>query len=116
MAISESASRGCEMNKSERSERSRCALAEAKARGVVLGNPNILQAQRQAVAARQSRSDAFAREMRPIFAELEAQGIVTYYALARTLNERKIPSARGGLWTGVRVKWLLKRIAGFDSG
>jgi DNA invertase Pin-like site-specific DNA recombinase len=104
------------MKKSERSERSRRGLAEAKSRGVVLGNPNILEVQRQSVAARQSRADAFAREMRPIFAELKAQGIVTYYALARTLNKRKIPSARGGLWTGVRVKWLLKRIAGFDSG
>jgi DNA invertase Pin-like site-specific DNA recombinase len=104
------------MKKSERSERSRRALAEAKARGVVLGNPNILQAQRQSVAATQSRADAFARQMRPIFVELEAQGIVTYYALARALNERKIPSARGGLWTGVRVKWLLKRIAGCETG
>jgi DNA invertase Pin-like site-specific DNA recombinase len=104
------------MKSSERSELSRRALAEAKARGVVLGNPKLSEAHQQAVAATRAKSDAFARGMRPIFAELAAQGIVTYYALARTLNKRKIPSARGGLWTGVRVKWLLKRIAGFDSG
>ena len=104
------------MKKADHSERLRRALAEAKARGVVLGNPNILQVQRRSVAARQSRADAFAREMRPIFAELAAQGVVTFYALARTLEERKIPSARGGIWTGVQVKLLLKRIAGFDNG
>ena len=104
------------MNKSERSERSRRALAEAEARGEVPDNPQLSEARRRAVAATRAKSDAFARKMRPIFAELEARSIVTYYALARTLNELKIPSARGGIWTGVQVELLLKRIAGFDSG
>ena len=69
------------MNKSERSERSRRALAEAEARGEVPDNPQLSEARRRAVAATRAKSDAFARKMRPIFAELEAQGIVTYYAL-----------------------------------
>jgi hypothetical protein len=98
------------MKKGEHSERTRRALAEPKVHGAVP------EAQQPAVAANQAKADAFAREMRPIFAELEAQGIVTCYALARTLSKRKVPTARGGVWTGMQVKLLLKRIAGFDNG
>lgn len=102
------------MNKpgrSERSERVRRALAEAKARGIVLGNPNLRDFRQRALVATQARADAFSREMRPIFAALETEGIVTRYGLARTLNKRKIPGPRGGLWNGTRVEALLKRIA-----
>ena len=94
------------MKKAEHSERTRRALAEQVP----------LPSRQRAVAATRAKSDAFARKMRPIFAELEARGIVTYYAVARTFNELKIPSARGGIWTGVQVELLLKRIAGLDSG
>lgn len=57
-------------------------------------------------------ADAFAEKMRPILLKLslEAGVVCGSVVLARMLNERDIPTARGGKWHPETVKRLLRRI------
>jgi hypothetical protein len=50
-----------------------------------------------------AKAAAWARERRPLLAELEAEGIVSAKAQAKALNERHVPTARGGKWTARSV-------------
>ncbi|MFC5485595.1 recombinase family protein [Microvirga aerilata] len=43
--------------------------------------------------------------------ELEAQGITSLGAIAQALNEREIPTARGGKWTPIQVSRTLYRLS-----
>jgi hypothetical protein len=45
------------------------------------------------------------------FRELQAKGLVSLSAIARELNARQIPSARGGKWHPATVSRLLPRLA-----
>jgi DNA invertase Pin-like site-specific DNA recombinase len=47
------------------SERTKAALAAAKARGVVLGNPRLAEAREGVISARIAAADAFAANVRP---------------------------------------------------
>ena len=91
------------------SERTRAALAEAKARGVVLGSAGARNLQ-ATLEKRTATADAFAREMQPLFAEFQAQGL-THRAIAAELNRRGIAAARGGEWTHGQVQRMLNRLA-----
>jgi hypothetical protein len=48
--------------------------------------------------------------MRPVLAGLRREGITSYRALARALNERGIPSALGGTWQAVQVSAIVRRL------
>jgi len=91
------------------SERTRAALAEAKARGVVLGSAGARNLQ-ATLEKRTQTADAFAREVQPLFAEFQAQGL-THRAMAAELNRRGIAAARGGEWTHGQVQRMLNRLA-----
>lgn len=99
------------------SERTRAALAAAKARGVVLGNPRGAEALHRAgkgnaasIAAARERADRFARDVAGAIDELQAAGARTLAALATGLNERGILSARGGRWHPETVRAALARV------
>ena len=94
------------------SDRTRAALAAAKRRGRILGNPANLKRQdegrRLGTKARQAHAQARAAELRPVIDSLRAQGL-SLRAVARELATRKIPTARGGNWTAGAVVRSMKQ-------
>jgi DNA invertase Pin-like site-specific DNA recombinase len=99
------------------SERTKAALAAAKARGVKLGGDRggrlTAKARRAGWEARAARADAKATDLAPLLAELRADGATSLYALATALNARKVPTVSGrGLWQPVQVARVLARLAG----
>jgi len=91
------------------SERTRAALAQAKARGVVLGSAGARNLQ-ATLEKRTASADEFARLQQPVFAELQALGM-THREMAAELNRRGIAAARGGEWTHGQVQRMLNRLA-----
>jgi len=91
-------------------ERTRVALAEAKRRGVKLGNPNIAQAREAADAARKVKADQFADNVAPVIRQVQAAGCVTLREIAAALNARGIKTRRGLLnWTPAGVNRVIAR-------
>ena len=84
-------------------ERTRAALAAAKARGVKLGNPAIAAHNHDAAIRR-------ADDLRSVIAELRRAGVRSVRAIAAELNARDIPTPRGGTWHANTVNLLLHRI------
>lgn len=84
------------------SERTKAALAAAKARGVKLGNAELAKGNRAAAQAQ-------ARALRSMIAPLHDLGF-TLRAIADRLNDSGIPSARGGAWSSVSVHRVLRRL------
>ena len=91
------------------SERSKAALLAAKRRGRRLGNPNLPEAAKRGVAALKANAKRFAANVRPIIDEIIAAGAKSHTAIAAKLNERNVPTARGGVWTHVQVGAILRR-------
>jgi DNA invertase Pin-like site-specific DNA recombinase len=91
------------------SERTRQALAQAKARGTVLGGPKRLEALALGVATNQAKAERFAANVLPIIREIQASGVTTLRGIARTLDARGVQSARGVPWSPEAVNNLLKR-------
>ncbi len=96
------------------SDRTKAALAAAKARGVKLGwsNPERVSEQRQAaqrgVTVRMAKADVFAANVLPIIREMRSSGM-SLRGVADTLNERGVKTARGGKWQAATVKNVLAR-------
>lgn len=89
------------------SQRTKEALAAAKARGVELGNPELDELNER----HRLEADEFARSMVPIIEELQGEGITSQRAIAEALNRREIPTATGnGRWHQRTVHALLQRI------
>lgn len=86
--------------------RTKAALAQAKARGVILGGPKLAEAQPLAVAAVKRNADAFAANLRPL---LESMSGTSASAIARELNARRIAAANGGQWQATTVLRVLRR-------
>jgi hypothetical protein len=69
------------------------------------GTRRTQKARAAALEARQARADAKATEVAPIIAELRASGVTSAYAIAKTLNARRIPTFTGrGLWQVTHTK------------
>jgi DNA invertase Pin-like site-specific DNA recombinase len=99
------------------SERTKAALAAAKARGVKLGNPNGAEAIRRAgkgtgaaVAALKAGADAYAQQLAPVVRHLQSEGLTSLPKLAAALNEREMVTPRGGKWHPSSVRNLLARL------
>ena len=95
------------------SERTKAALAAAKARGIKLGGfrGGPLPDTAIAAEARMRKADAFAARVAPIARELRAEG-KGLEAVAAELTRRGIKTRRGGKWAAQTVKNLLAREAG----
>jgi DNA invertase Pin-like site-specific DNA recombinase len=91
------------------SARTKAALQAAKERGKKLGGdrgnlPAVGAKGRLAsLEARRKNARQRAEDLKPIIAELRAQGIVSLRKIAEGLNARGVPAARGGKWTSVQV-------------
>jgi DNA invertase Pin-like site-specific DNA recombinase len=97
------------------SERTKAALAAAKARGTKLGwamdsrKHEQRQAAAKGVTVRRMKADRHAANVLPIIRDIEAAGITTLKGLAEALNSRGIRTARGGRWYATTVKNVMQR-------
>lgn len=108
------------INEDEReriSERTKAALAAAKARGVTLGNPNGAAALRRAgkgngasVAAIKGNAADFAEGLRETVGAIKATGITSLGGIAAELNNRHMRTPRGGQWHASSVRNLMTRL------
>jgi hypothetical protein len=60
--------------------------------------------------ASKQAADAQAKALASTIRALQAKGLVSFSAIARALNERKIPTALGGKWHPASVKRVLQRL------
>ena len=92
------------------SARTKAGLAEAKKRGVRLGNPNLAAVRNSdttaATAARSAKAQAARADLRAVIAELEedAGGPMSLRAVADALNEAGYTGPRGGALTAKQVQ------------
>jgi DNA invertase Pin-like site-specific DNA recombinase len=91
------------------SKRTTEALVAAKARGVKLGNPNITQARKKAVAEIIGRADRRAANVIPIIRAIQRAGAASLRQVAEALNARGISAPRGGVWHDTSVRNVLAR-------
>jgi DNA invertase Pin-like site-specific DNA recombinase len=91
------------------SERTKAALAAAKRKGAKLGNPELAKASASAAASIRRKADAFAKQVLPVIRVVQQGGAQSLRAIARALEARGVPTARGGQWTPVQVRALLRR-------
>ena len=94
------------------SQRTTAALAAKKAQGIVLGNRSNIEA--AGAIGRQAAKDkaaAFASNVMPIVASVQAAGVTTLAGIADALNGRGVRTARGGRWHVSTVMNLLRRSA-----
>ena len=95
--------------------RTKAALQAAIARGKKLGGfrghkiPD--HAKDVSLAVRREKASERAADLAPIIAELKGAGITSLGGIARALNERGIPTQRGGKWQAVQVQRVLERVA-----
>jgi hypothetical protein len=98
------------------SDRTRKALAAAKARGVKLGSfrgrsgtsDNCAQARK----ARASNARAHAMSLAPIFARLDPASSLSLRALAAKLTAEGLPTPAGGVqWTAATVARIKAKLA-----
>ena len=90
------------------SARSKAELAIARARDVKLGNPRPVLARERAAATHRGRADRFAGTVRDTVRGMVAQGM-SLRVIARELDRRSVPTARGGVWHAVTVRAVLAR-------
>ena len=91
------------------SQRTKAALAAAKARGTRIGNPNPGPALQLANSARTEKAKARNSKLHQIVNEVKTKaGLSTLAEIARALNLRGIRTARGREWTPSHVHFLLK--------
>ncbi len=86
------------------SQRTKDALAAAKARGKRLGNPQNLTPEGRLLGSKngnerqRERAAARVADLLPTIRELQAAGTTSLRGLAAGLNERGVPAPRGGRW------------------
>jgi DNA invertase Pin-like site-specific DNA recombinase len=98
------------------SQRTKDGLAEAKKRGVKLGNPHGAaplrragKGNRAAVATLRAQADARAKDLAPILDDI-MKTVTSHRDIATELNEREIPSPRGKQWGEIQVARLRRRL------
>jgi DNA invertase Pin-like site-specific DNA recombinase len=98
-----------EWERDQISERTKAALAAAKARGVVLGatGPSNL---RRHTEHQQEAARAFKTRLLPVLRGFEVQGL-TRRAMAAQLNELGITAPRGGAWSLGQVQRMMTNSA-----
>jgi DNA invertase Pin-like site-specific DNA recombinase len=96
------------------SDRTRAALAAAKARGKRLGGfrgrPGTAGDCAKARQARSASANARAADLAPVIEDIRAAGAKSLGDVASGLNARDISAPRGGLWSPAQVRLLFKRL------
>jgi DNA invertase Pin-like site-specific DNA recombinase len=99
------------------SERTKAALAAAKARGVRLGNPNGARAlrgkqvgNREAVAKVKANAHERAVNLKAMVADIQSEGITSVRSIADELNRRGVLTPRGATWHPTSVVRLLQHL------
>jgi DNA invertase Pin-like site-specific DNA recombinase len=99
------------------SARTKAALAAAKARGVKLGGQRGSLDRMEAMAKKGNAASAAVRratsakrneDLLPVIEDIRGAGLTTPQQIAQGLNERGITAARGGTWSAVQVRRVLK--------
>jgi len=90
-------------------ERTKAALAAAKLRGRVLGNPRLADVRPLAVKAACDQADSFAANVLPTIRHLQASGCLSLRSIAEALNARGVATARKSSWTPIGVSRVLSR-------
>ena len=98
-------------------ERTKNALAAAKARGVKLGNPNGARALKgkqtgnaEAVAKIREKAAQRAMDFQGIIDGIKRSGVTSVRAITEELNRQGISAPRGGEWHPTAVSRLLARL------
>jgi len=102
------------------SQRTKAALAAARARGVRLGRDNLTadgarRGWQQSAEVRRRRADAFAQKRARVIASYLHDGL-SLRAVARQLNSDGLLTARGGRWTATTVRNVLVRAQQASAG
>lgn len=98
------------------SDRTKKALAAAKARGQKLGNPGNLKnrdvgsANGQAVRVKAANSRA--ADLAPIIAEVRGAGAVSLREIAAGLHARGVLTPKGKPWSATQIQRILARLTG----
>lgn len=94
------------------SDRTKAALAAAKARGQVLGSPKLAEAGALGIQSIKARAAAYAERVGPIVRDIIAKsGAKTMRDIAQVLTARCVETPRGGqVWHPSQVSNLLARI------
>jgi DNA invertase Pin-like site-specific DNA recombinase len=104
------------------SERTKVALAAAKARGKQLGGVRVLketgqpwnlgsvahEGSREGVKVRRQHRDRFVGDILPMIEEKQRQGATSLRLIADALNVEGAPAPRGGMWTATQVARVMK--------
>jgi DNA invertase Pin-like site-specific DNA recombinase len=97
------------------SDRTRAALAAAKARGVPLGGwrgrAGTCNDLARARATRTDKAVRRASDLSTTIQEIQQNGAQSFCAVAYALNQRGITAPRGGVWRAAQVKRVLSRLA-----
>jgi DNA invertase Pin-like site-specific DNA recombinase len=90
------------------SQRTKAALAAAKARGKRLGNPHLLARGAGPIRKRQARDKA--REVAPAIAAARKAGCTTLTELAEALTARGIKTPGGhATWSAEQIRRVIQR-------
>jgi DNA invertase Pin-like site-specific DNA recombinase len=92
------------------SQRTKAALAAAKAKGTKLGGPKLAQARLKGHAGNRKAADRFAANVQPIIAQIRASGVTSLRKIAGVLQARGVATARGGAWNAVQVANVERRV------
>ena len=99
------------------SQRTKAALAAAKARGIKLGNPHGAKPLRNAdkgniasLVKIKATATRTAELLRPIVTSIQKEGTTSANGIAKALNDRHILSSRGCSWNAKGVIRLLARL------
>ena len=100
------------------SERTRGALAAAKARGTVLGGfrgrAGTCTDLAKARAVRAAKANSRAIDLAPTIRQLRSEGAHSLRDIAAGLNAQGITAPRGGGWSAAQTRLVLRRIAVAD--
>lgn len=98
------------------STRTKAALAAAKARGTKLGRRMTTVEELRQMGAKGTKAGAAVRsakaakrrdDLRPVIEDVRQNGAETLRQIAAVLNQRGIPTARGGMWSAVQVQRVI---------
>ena len=93
------------------SKRTKEGLAAAKAKGVVLGNPNPARALALCKAANKARGNATTEKYGALIVSLRDTGL-SYLKIAHQLNEMQVPTpSKRGRWGDASVRRIYKKVS-----